>query len=449
MPSYVQNTDADRAAMLEAVGARSLEDLFASVPPALRLRRPLATPEGLDEPRLLAHLRELGSRNRTLDDGPSFLGAGAYDHHIPTVVDHVASRPEFYTSYTPYQPEASQGLLQVGFEFQSLMARLTGLDVVNASLYDGATATVEAALMARSATGRRDVAVSRGVHPQYRAALATYLRAAGGSLREVPLEDARTDLAAARAGLGPEVAALVLQTPSFLGVIEDAAPLAAAAREAGALAVGVVDPISLGVLSPPGEWGADLACGEGQPLGCEVAFGGPYLGFIAAREEHLRRMPGRIVGQTVDREGRRGFVLTLQTREQHIRRERATSNICTNQALLALRASVYLSAMGPAGLAEVARQCVLKTRYALERLSRVPGYGVSIRAPHFKEFVLTCPRPAAEVNAALEAEGILGGHDLSRDYPELGHALLLAFTERCPRESIERLARALEGRSHR
>ncbi len=366
---YIANTLEDQRAMLEAIGASSLDELFSAIPPELRLGRALDIPPALSEMELTSRLTALAARNQSTDQKVCFLGGGSYDHFIPAVVDTIASRGEFYTSYTPYQPEASQGNLQVFFEYQTFITRLTGMDVSNASLYDGASAAAEAVLMAAHATGRKRIVAARSVHPEYRQVLATYLSDLDLELATVDTPEGTLrpgDLAAA---IDSDTACVLIQHPNFFGALEDVERLSAAAHAVGALSVVAVDPISLGLLKRPGDCGADIVVAEGQSLGSPMAFGGPYLGILACREQFVRRMPGRIAGQTVDRRGRRCWVLTLQTREQHIRREKATSNICTNQGLLALRATVYLAALGPQGLREVAELCLQKSHYAARQLA--------------------------------------------------------------------------------
>jgi glycine dehydrogenase subunit 1 len=362
MTDYVPHTGEDVREMLAAIGVASVDDLFTDIPAALRLQRPLDLPAGCAESELAAALQGLAGEDRPASSLVSFLGAGVYDHYVPAVVDAVVGRSEFLTAYTPYQPERSQGVLQSIFEFQTAICELTGLQVSNASLYDGGTAVVEAAFLAHAQTGRRRVVVSRGVHPEYRQVLATETAGCapagcGPAPAEVDCVAGVTSIEALRAAVDDQTAAVILQQPSFFGGLEDMAAAAGFAHEAGALFVAVVDPLSLGLLQPPGAYGADVAVGDGQPLGQRMNFGGPHFGFMAARQELVRRMPGRIVGQTVDVEGKRGFVLTFQTREQHIRREKATSNICSNQALNALAALVYLGWLGKQGLPELALLC--------------------------------------------------------------------------------------------
>ncbi len=438
---YFPNTESDRRAMLDAIGAASIDELFAMIPTGLRMKRDLCVPPGLGELELSAHLAELAAANTPAGETACFLGGGCYDHFIPAVVDMVATRSEFYTAYTPYQPEASQGSLQAFFEYQTLVTQLTGMDVANASLYDGGSAAAEAVLMAMHATGRSRVVTAASVHPEYRQILATYLANLGVDLVTLDTPEgvvATPDLAAA---VDDRTACVLLSHPNFFGCLEDVEPAADLAHRSGALLVVSVDPISLGLLKRPGEYGADIVVAEGQSLGNPMAFGGPYLGLMACREQFLRRMPGRLVGQTVDRRGRRCWVLTLQTREQHIRREKATSNICTNQGLLALRATVYLALMGPAGMRSVAELCLQKARYAAERLAAVPSLGLAFDRPTFKEFVVRSKDvPVEELIERCRDEKILAGVPLGRWYPQWDDCLLVAVTEKRTKEEIDRLA---------
>jgi glycine dehydrogenase subunit 1 len=434
---FAPHTDDDVREMLGSIGLESLDGLFDQIPPPVRVDHPLDIPDGVSEMEILADLHRLASRNLHADELVCFAGAGAYDHYVPSVVWAMAGRSELYTSYTPYQPELSQGVLQALFEYQSMICELTGLEVSNASLYDGPTALVEAVHMARSATGRPRVLVSGAVDPRYVRVLETYARGAGYRPEVFPVERGR----GGRPALGDDVAAVVVQHPNHYGILEPARGLFAAAREAGAHAIQVFDPLSLGVLGPPGELGADVAVAEGQVLGNHLSYGGPYLGVIAARMRDVRRMPGRIVGETVDVDGTTGYVLTLQAREQHIRREKATSNICTNQTLMAIAATVYLAWLGPEGLRELGRQCAAKAAYAAERLAEVEGVELLHPGqPFFKEFALRLPRPAREIRDALVDLGYLAGIPLE---DADGHALLVAVTERRTRQEIDGLADAL------
>ncbi len=437
---YIPHSDDDRRAMLAAIGVRSVEDLFEDVPGHVRFPS-LNLPPALSEIEARWELGSLAGANFTAADGPCFLGAGAYHHFSPAVVDAVLRRGEFYTAYTPYQPEISQGTLQAIFEYQTMICALTGMEVSNASHYDGATATAEAVITAINVyrTKRRKVVISPYVHPEYRAVVRTYTQGMGLEVIGDDEVGELTDL------LDQETACLIVQYPDFLGRIEELAPLAQAAHVVGALLVVVADPIALGLLRPPGEFGADIVVGEGQGLGAGLNFGGPYLGFFATREEYVRRMAGRLVGQTVDAEGRRGFVLTLSTREQHIRREKATSNICTNQGLMALAAAVYMAALGRCGMRQVAELCYHRAHYAAGQIDGLEGYVAVGERPFFKEFVVRCPRPVKEINDYLFGEwGIIGGYDLGRDYSHLADHMLLCVTEMNPREEIDTLVEALE-----
>jgi len=440
--TYVPHSEADREAMLEAIGVERIEDLFTDVPAEVRYPE-VRLPEPLSEMEILQELRYLSEANADLEHFISFLGAGAYNHFIPSVVDHVLSRSEFYTAYTPYQPEISQGTLQNIFEYQTMICALTGMDVANASHYDGATALAEAALMAVNVSRgkRRKIIVSSRVHPEYREVLHTYVR--GTDLVVTGDEDLTADLETLKGLLDKDTACLVIQNPNFFGELEPVDGLSEAVHAAGALLVVAADPISLGLFQPPGEYGADIVVGEGQPLGIPLSFGGPYLGYFACRQKYMRKLPGRLVGQTVDTQGRRGFVLTLTAREQHIRRERATSNICTNQALCALAAAVYLSAMGRHGLRQVAELCYHKAHYAAQRIATLDGYEILMERPFFKEFVVRCPAPVAEINDKLLDWGIIGGYDLEQDYPHLKNSMLLCVTEVNSREEIDYLVEAL------
>ena len=443
---YIPNTPEDRQAMLDAIGASSLEELFALVPAELRLDRELRLPAALGELALTAHVSELAAKNTPAGQSACFLGGGSYDHFIPAVVDFVASRSEFYTAYTPYQPEASQGTLQALFEYQTLIAQLTGMDVSNASLYDGGSAAAEAVLMALAATQRSGrVVAAASVHPEYRQVLATYLADSGTELVTVGTPQGTVSPEDLAAAVNPRTACALVQHPNFFGCLEEVESLAQIAHSAGALFIVAVDPISLGLLRRPGQYGADIAVAEGQSLGNPMSFGGPCLGILACREKFVHRMPGRLAGQTVDRRGRRCWVLTLQTREQHIRREKATSNICTNQGLLALRAAVYLAAMGPQGMRSLAELCLHKAHYAMERLTAAASLKPAFDRPVFKEFVVRAAD--GRVHDRLEAagrQGILAGLALERWYPELADCLLVAVTEKRTKDQIDHLAAAVQ-----
>ncbi|HEU4354311.1 MAG TPA: aminomethyl-transferring glycine dehydrogenase subunit GcvPA [Actinomycetota bacterium] len=434
---YAPHTDEDVGAMLEAIGLGSLDDLFAQIPEAVRLDRPLDLPDGVSEPEIVQDLADLAGRNHGADELICFVGGGAYDHFVPAVVWALAGRSEFYTSYTPYQPELSQGVLQALFEYQSMICDLTGLDVSNASLYDGSTALAEAVALARATPDRGRVLVSAGVDPRHVETLQTYGRGAGYEPELFELQGG----IGGQPAVGNDVACVVVQHPNVYGNLEPARALFGSAHDGGAATIQLFDPVSLGVLAPPGELGADIAVAEGQALGQPLNFGGPYLGVLAARLDFVRRLPGRIVGETVDVDGRLGYVLTLQAREQHIRREKATSNICTNQTLMAIAAGIYLAWLGPDGIVELGRRCAAKAAYAAERLTRIPG--VELRFPHatfFKEFALRLPRPAGEVCDALVDRGFLAGVPM----PDDDRTLLVAVTERRTREQIDRFAAALQ-----
>jgi glycine dehydrogenase subunit 1 len=440
---YLPHTPDDVQAMLAVAGAPSVDALFTSIPEAVRLDRPLALPEPMHEAELMAELESLAVRN---DVSAPFLGAGAYPHHVPPIVDQLLLRSEFYTAYTPYQPEIAQGTLQVIFEFQTMVAMLTGTEVANASMYDGATAAAEAALMAlRLSKGSRRVVVARSLHPEYRKTIRTYLKNAGAEYVETGFgRDGRVDGAGLRASLEGGAAAVIAGYPNFFGVVEDLPALAAAAHAKGALLVSVTsEALSLGLLQAPGALGADLCVGEMQSFGNGPSFGGPGLGFFAAKEEFVRAMPGRLCGATVDRNGRRGFVLTLSTREQHIRREKATSNICTNHGLCALAASIHLACLGKNGLRELALVNYRRARYLRESLAK-HGLKLAFTGPTFNEFVVDVPDAAAAQARARKA-GIVAGLAVGAEYPELKEGLLLCVTELHAPARIDALARALAG----
>ena len=443
--SYISLSDKDKKEMLARIGVAKVDDLFCCIPEAVRLKRPLDLPAAQSEIELVRTIEAIGRKNAGVGL-LSFLGGGAYEHFIPTVVDYLSSRGEFVSPYTPYQPEVSQGTLQAIFEFQTLICQLTGLDIANASLYEGGTAVAEAVLMAQRVANRNKVVLARSLHPQFREVVRTYIKNLGVEAVEVPFgPDGRIDRGALGRLLDDKTAAVVCQSPNFFGVVEDIGALSEAAHAAKALSVAIVaEAVSLGLLEPPGKLGADIAAGEAQSLGMPVSFGGPYLGFIACKKDFMRQMPGRITGQTVDKDGRRGFVLTLATREQHIRRERATSNICTNQALCALRATIFMETLGKQGLREMAWQNAQKAAYAADRLGAVPGVKRRFSGPAFNEFVLELPKPWAAVDAALKAKGLIGGYGLEPAYPELKNAVLVCVTELRTRDQIDRLARTLQ-----
>ncbi len=430
--------------MLAAIGVDSVDELFEQIPGPLRLGRPLDLPAGMSEAEVYERLAALAARNADAEAEVTFLGAGMYDHYVPAIVDAITQRSEFLTPYTPYQPEISQGGLQVMFEFQTAMSELTGLPVSNAGLYEGPSSVASAGYLAMSAlAGRRKFVISRGVHPHSRETLVTYSAGYGAEVVEVGIEGGVTDAAALAAAVDEETAAVILQSPNFLGAVEDVEALGATAKEHGALLVVACDPMTLGILKPPGECGADIALGEGQPLGNRLDFGGPSFGFFCATEAQIRRMPGRIAGETEDVDGRRGFVLALQTREQHIRREKATNNICTAQALNALGAMVHLAWLGRAGFRELGELLVRRTAYARERLAAVDGVELLHDAPVVREFAVRLDAPVDRVLERVAERGIAAGYALGREYPEYDDALLVAITERRTREQIDALAEAL------
>jgi glycine cleavage system P protein (glycine dehydrogenase) subunit 1 len=441
--TYTSATDADRREMLEAIGVRSIEDLFADIPEGVRLERALDLPPGLSEQEVFAELRALAERNSSTDDELSFLGGGMYDHYVPALVESIIQRSEFLTPYTPYQPEISQGGLQAMFEYQTAISELTGLPVSNASVYEGPSAVAAAGYLARLVNGRKRFVVSRGLHPHSRETLATSSAGFGADVIEVPLSGGVTDAAALAEAIDEDTSAVFLQQPSFLGAVEDLEALVPAAKTTGALAVCACDPLPLALLKPPGEVGVDVAVGEGQSLGNRLDFGGPSFGFFAASQDHLRRMPGRIAGETRDVDGRRGFVLTLQTREQHIRREKATSNICTAQALNALAGIIYLSWLGRRGIVELAELMLQRTAYARERLAALDGVSLLHEQPVVREFALALEAPVEAVRERCLAEGVNPGLALAADYPEHENGLLVAITEQRSRADIDRLADVL------
>ena len=442
---YIPATAAERDRMLRSVGVRGVEDLFADIPADVRLTRPLDLPPAMADPDLLAHMRALAAQNVDCDRLACFLGAGAYDHFVPSTVPHLALKPEFLTAYTPYQAELMQGELQAIYEYQTMMCELLAMDVANASMYDGASATGEAAAMAADLTKRSQILISSALHPEYRQVLRTYTTHRPITVRDLAAREGVTSPDAVRETVTDDTAAVIVQSPNFFGCVEDGAALAQAAHDRGALlVVAIAEPLSLGLLKPPGEYGADIVTGEGQPLGNALNYGGPSLGIMATRQEFVRRIPGRLVGRTVDTEGRPGYVLTLQTREQHIRRAKATSNICTNEALNALVAAVYLATLGRGGVRDVAVLNARKAHYARERISQVPGYSLPFQAPVFNEFVVRCAVPPEEINKRLLEHDILGGLPLGRFYPDLADCWLLCVTERRSREEIDRLVGHLE-----
>lgn len=442
--SYLPHTELDRRSMLDAIGVSSIDKLFEDVPTELRMTSSLQLPLALSEPELVKHLTQLAALNNNMGDLVCFLGAGAYDHYIPSVVDHVLRRSEFSTAYTQYQPEISQGYLQALWEYQSMIAEITGMEVANASMYDGATAVAEAAMMACSASGRKTIVMSLAVHPSYQKVCVTYTKDRAIDYTLASVQDGITDLTELSEQITDSTAAVILQFPNFFGCLEDLKQVADIAHAKGAYLIAVVDPIALGILESPGTLGADIVVGEGQSLGISLNFGGPYLGFFATTEKLMRKMPGRIVGQTVDTKGNRGFVLTLQAREQHIRRDKATSNICSNEALCALAAAVYMSTVGKEGYREIAMQCLQKAHYAYRCLINLPGCDPVYKKPFFKEFAVRFNQPIAQINEKLLSKGFLGGLDLGKYDKELDQCMLLCITEKRTKEEIDSLVRELE-----
>ena len=443
MSRYTSATDADRKAMLERIGAASLDDLFADIPEGVRLDRPIDLPPGKPEQEVYAYLRDLAARNVSAEDEICFLGAGMYDHYVPALVDALLSRSEFLTPYTPYQPEVSQGTLQVMFEYQTAISELTGLPVSNATLYEGPSAVASAGWLARLQNGRGRFLVSRALHPHSREALATTAAGYGTAVEELPLTGGVTDLDALRDAVGDDVSAVFLAQPNFLGAVEDLEALAPVARDTGALLVVEADPMTLGVLRPPGDFEVDIAVGEGQSLGNRLDYGGPSFGFFAAQQAYMRRMPGRIAGETVDADGKRGFVLTLQTREQHIRREKATHNITTAQTLNALAGIVYLSWLGRRGIVELGELLLHRTAYARRALAALDGVELLHEQPVVREFAVRLGAPVDRVIERCAAEGVNPGYPLGADYPEFEDGLLVAITEQRSRADIDRLAEVL------
>jgi glycine dehydrogenase subunit 1 len=440
---YLPTTDREREDMLRTIGVGTIEDLLVRVPAKARLGRPLAIAPAAAETDLVRELSRMAATNADADSHVCFLGAGAYDHYVPSPINHLILRGEFFTAYTPYQPEASQGTLRSIYEYQTVIAELTGMDVANASIYDGASSLAEAVLMAHAATGRSEVVLAESVSPLYRRVVATYCQGTDVKFRVATAPDGIVEPDDVKRLVSEATAAVVLQSPNFYGCLEDVAAVSDAAHTAGALSIVAADPVNLGVLEAPGRLGADIVVGEGQGLGVPLSFGGPYLGVFAARKELVRRMPGRLVGATVDLDGQRGFVLTLQAREQHIRRAKATSNICTNVALCALMATIYVAILGKQGLRQVGALSTAKAHYAAERLAAVPGVSLRFAAPFFKEFALRLPKPPDQVVRKLARERILAGVALGTFDANLRDCLLVAVTEKRSREEIDRFAAAL------
>ncbi|MCG7345150.1 aminomethyl-transferring glycine dehydrogenase subunit GcvPA [Sporosarcina sp. ACRSL] len=440
---YIPMTDSDRQEMLSAIGIASVDELFEDIPEKVRFKGELNIKKAKSESALTKELAQLAAKNANARTYASFLGAGVYDHYKPIIVDHVISRSEFYTAYTPYQPEISQGELQAIFEFQTMICELTGMDIANSSMYDGGTALAEAGTMAAGHTRRKKLLVSETVHPESRDVVAAY--AAGQSIEivTIPQKDGVTDMAALEELIDDNTAAVLVQYPNFFGQIEDLKKISEVAHDKGGLFVVSANPLALGVLTPPGKLGADITVGDAQPFGISEQFGGPHCGYFASTKKLMRKMPGRLVGETTDNEGRRGYVLTLQAREQHIRRDKATSNICSNQALNALAASVAMTALGKVGVKEIAYQNIAKTTYAKSAFEKA-GFEVKYNGAHFNEIVVNCNQSVKELNAKLLDKGIIGGYDLGLTYPELENHVLLAVTEQRTKEEIDALVQEME-----
>ena len=443
MHPYIPNGKREREEMLAYIGAKNVMELFADIPKDLQLKNGIDIPDGLTELEVSVRLNELANKNTSCQNVTCFMGAGAYDSFIPSAVKHVVSRSEFYTAYTPYQPEISQGTLQGIFEFQTMICELTGMDVSNASMYDGASASAEAALMAVGINKKKKVIASRSMHPETRKVLKTYLKFRDIEFVEAPIRNGKTDIDALRELVDGDTGAVLVQNPNFFGIIEDGIEIGKIVHATKALyIVSVADALSLAVLKSPGELGADITVGEGQAFGMELGYGGPYLGFMATTDKYLRKLPGRICGETKDVDGKRAYVLTLQAREQHIRREKATSNICSNHALCALIATVYLSLMGKEGLKDAAIHSGLKSRYLKDGLDKV-GFKSLFKGDFFREFAVMLPMKAEEVNSLLLSNGILGGYDLGKDYPEYKGSMLLCTTEKRTKEEMDKLIKIL------
>lgn len=444
MANYIPTTPAELQEMLGAIGVKTIEDLFAEIPPELRLQGELNIPEGMSEPEMVRKVTRLAQANETVDNNLCFLGGGAYDHIIPAAIDHLLLRGDFFTAYTPYQPEVSQGTLQCIYEFQSLICGLTGMDQSNASMYEGATAAVEAINMATAQTRRSRVLVVQTVNPEYRRVMNSLNTPLGVDLVSVPFEDGAVDPAKVKELMSDQVAAVVMQYPNFLGCIEDVEKISAIAHEAGALAIVIANPIALGLLETPGRLGADIVAGEGQPLGIPLSFGGPYVGFLAAKKALLRRMPGRIAGKTTDIDGKTGYVLTLQAREQHIRREKASSNICSNQALMALNATIYMSLMGREGIKEVAYQSFQKAHYLKRELAKIEGVVFPFTGSFFHELVIKIPN-ARKILGKMTRQGIFAGIPLDNWFTNLKDCVLVAVTEKRSKDEIDHYCNLLGG----
>lgn len=445
MYPYLPVTECDKELMLEAIGVNTIDDLFQHIPTELQLNRRLNINDSMSELEVESYINKIADLNSNTDDLTCFLGAGAYDHYIPSLIKHITSRSEFFTAYTPYQPEISQGTLQAIFEYQTMIANLTGMDVSNASLYDGATACAEAAQMAVGITRRKSIIISNTTNPETRKVINTYMKCKNLNVIEIDEVDGVTDVERLKTELNKDIAAVIIQTPNFFGIVEELSEVEKLVHENKSLLIVSCDPISLGILKSPGEYGADIVCGEGQSLGNNLNYGGPYLGFLATTNKNLRKMPGRIIGETTDKDGKRGFVLTLQSREQHIRRERASSNICSNQGLNALTAAIYLTTLGKKGIREVAYQSMQKSHYAYDQLIKSGKYKPVFNKPFFKEFVVTSNNSVEDTNEILLQNKIMGGYDLEKEYPHYKNSTLLCVTEKRTKSEIDNLVSVLEG----
>lgn len=441
--NFLPNTDKDRAEMLKTIGVNSIADLFSDIPSSLKFKGQMNLPEALSEAELLKLMRELAAKDSAANYA-TFIGAGVYDHHVPSVVRHVLGRSEFYTAYTPYQPEVSQAVLQSIFEYQTMICELTGMDAANASMYDGPSAAAESVTIACGLTRRSKALLSRTTHPETRVVTRTYAAGHSITVEEIPMENGVTSVAGLEKMLSSDVGCVVIQQPNFLGNIEPVDEISEKVKAAGATLIVSVNPMSLGLLRTPAEYGAEIVVGEGQVFGNPMGFGGPHLGVLAVKDKYLRRMPGRLVGETVDTRGQRGFVLTLSTREQHIRRERATSNICSNEALCALAACVYLTWLGKQGIKDLAEHCVKKAHYLADRISSLKGYSLAWSTPFFNEFAVKCPVEPEKIVKSLLDKKILAGYPLGKAYPELKDHLLIAVTEKRSKEEMDALVSGLE-----
>jgi len=442
---FIPITQDEKNIMLDALGLRAVEELFErTIPEEARMRRPLNIPGGISEYELIKECSLKAGVNASLDEYISFLGGGAYDHFVPKIVDVVTSLPEFYTSYTPYQPEVSQGVLQSLFEYQTMICELTGFEVANASLYDGSTAVAEAALLAHDVTGKKEIIISEAVHPEYREVLNNYTRGLEITIKTLPVENGITDISMLENMISDDSACVIMQQPNFFGYMEDVISVGTLTGRYPALFIACVDPLSLGIIKAPADYGADVAVGEGQSLGNKISFGGPYLGVFACKKDYIRRVPGHLISSASDKKGRTGYVLTLQAREQHIRRERATSNICTSEALNAIAAAAYMGYLGPQGIRDLANQCLQKSHYAHDRLKNIDYLEPLSDAPFFKEFAFKSDKPIDKINKRLLDEGIIGGLDIGRLYPQYQDSILFCVTEKRTREEIDRLVNAME-----